>query len=399
MPPEQGNMPSPTQPEPAKPAPRLGSKIIWIVLAVVIVILIGGGAYFVLQQQSSSEITQDNLNSGQTLPTDNSQQQSNDPSSQTTTNSLQSSNSPNTTQPTTVVATGKFALIPAKRQPVAVNGNSMFDPEYGLNVSFPTGWNVTLDKTYTNTDTQTLYLQKGSVKLTIQPSVFWYASLAESYSYDKLYKNVDSVFKQKQLGDGTLLIVGTDNKDAYFGDIFWGYQYPDGTWQVVKNILEVTGMSQAYMEQLKQKEVPVEGYLTKDEAKTLADSVYSSVSIDPHKVRNLGRITELIHIAGALDLQDKYHGGISRTTTMPQTVAAATYPFPTHNYNGTTQGVAYGWVDNSQTGGYCIYTRLEQGSPAEYYMISNVKRSKDYYSMSRGSYVTIPPKNMKECNS
>ena len=311
MPPQQVNPPPPIQPELVKSVSFFASKVVWV--SVVVIILLGVGAYYVALQQSPSQSASQNLNGDvQTLPTEN----------QTPTNNSQPT--PNTTQ-TTTVTSDKFALVPTKRQPVALNGNNIFDPEYGLSISFPAGWNAVLNKTYTNTDTQTLYLQRGDVKLAIQPSVFWYSSVADAHDKD------ESVLKQKSLADGTLFIVGRDNNDAFLGTIFWGYQYPDGSWQIVTNIFEATGISHEYIQQFKQKGVPVDEYLTREEAKALVDNVYASVTIDPRKVRNLGRITELIRIAGALDLQDKYHGGIPRTSTMPKTIKAATYAFPTHN--------------------------------------------------------------------
>jgi hypothetical protein len=390
MPPQQISPPPPIQPEPIKSGSFFERKAVWV--SVIVIILLGAGAYYIVQQQSLSQSASENPNSdAQALPTENqTQQQTNDASVQAPTNNSQPPT--NTSQPTTVAANGKFALVPAKRQPVVISGNNFFDPEYGLNISYPAGWNAVLDKTYTNSDTQTIFLQRDSVKLAIQPSVFWYSSVADSH------KKGESILKQKSLAGGTLFMVGYDVENSFSGRIFWGYQYPDGSWQIVTNILQALGFSETHIEQFGQKGIPTDEFLPKEEAKILADNVYASITIDPLKVRNLGRITELIRIAGALDLQEEYHGGIPRTSTMPQIVKAATYAFPTHNYNGTTQGVPYGWVDNSKDGGYCMYTRLESESPAEYYMISNVKRSQDYYSMSRGSYVTKPPKDMKECN-
>ena len=396
MPPEQVNGPAPTQPEMVKSVAFWERKMVWISLAVFI--LLGAGGYYMVQQQTLLQTASDNFDSGQTLPTNNTQQQqrSNTSVQAPTNNPQPPSNSPsNTAQQTTVAASANFALIPARRQSVVISGNNIFDPEYGLGIPYPTGWSAVSSNTYTNTDVRTIYLQRNDIKLTISPSVFWYSSVADAHKKD------ESVLKQKTLVDGTLFMVGRDDENAFFARIFWGYQYPDGSWQIVTDILQITGFSEAYIEQLKQKNIPVTGYLSKQEAKTIADNIFASVTIDPRKVRDFGRITELVRIASTLDLQQEYHGGVPLTSTMPQTVSAASgSSFPTHNCNGTSQGAPYGWVDNSKPGqsGYCLYTRLESGASAGYYMISDEIRSKERYSMSRGSYVTRPPKDMKECN-
>lgn len=301
------------------------------------------------------------------------------------------------------VSGSTFSSMQAVRKSIVLQKDKVYDQEYGVTITIPNNWKPVLNTSYTNTDNRQVELQEGETVIAkINPTNYSLQTFSDAYKADK----GESVIKERKLPEGTLYVVGIDNSNEVSVSIFWGYQYADGTWQVVKDLFKIGGLSDAEYEKRfgwlpddikENKSLPLE------DIRSITDSVLNNVVIEPKVTRDRGRITELVTLSTFFQFEKEgiNKSSFPRTSTIPKSLKSHPTPFPEHNYNGVSINNPYGWISNlSYPDSYCLYTRLEvPRSQFEYFMISEKTKSdtEKVWSMEGGVFVSRPPKEFSEC--